>query len=29
MEYKAVYAITSDEGNYEVRGILRAAMKKI
>ncbi len=29
MEYKAVYAITTDEGNYEIRGILRAAMKKI
>jgi GGDEF domain-containing protein len=29
MEYKAVYAVTSDEGTYEIRGILRAAMKKI
>lgn len=29
MEYQAAYAITSDEGTYEIRGIFRAAMNKI
>ena len=29
MEYQAAYAITSDEGNYEIRGIFRAAMNKV
>ena len=29
MEYKAAYAISTDEGNYEIRGILRAAMNKV
>ena len=29
MEYQASYAVTTDEGNYEIRGIFRAAMSKI
>lgn len=29
MEYQAAYAVTSDEGTYEIRGIFRAAMNKI
>ena len=29
MEYQAAYAITTDEGTYEIRGIFRAAMNKI
>lgn len=29
MEYQAGYAITTDEGNYEIRGIFRAAMNKL
>ena len=29
MEYQASYAVTTDEGTYEIRGIFRAAMSKI
>lgn len=29
MTYQAAYAVTTDEENYEIRGIFRAAMGKI